>query len=126
MNVVASGGAAWRPRDELYGNIYDHMQLRFRLRQRSPPEQPLPPVSAAAPYNNVSDLIVGAKGRSNGTDMGTKGINPYVQEHIELIDSILGAGPYVNQSMPVAESTLTASWRANRPTRARRSPGTRS
>ena len=27
--VVASGGAAWRPREALYGNIYDHMSSDF-------------------------------------------------------------------------------------------------
>jgi myo-inositol 2-dehydrogenase/D-chiro-inositol 1-dehydrogenase len=58
-------------------------------------------------YNNVSDLIVGTKGRSTGTDLGTKGISAYVQEHINMVDSILGRGPYVNQSVPIAESTLT-------------------
>jgi myo-inositol 2-dehydrogenase/D-chiro-inositol 1-dehydrogenase len=51
---------------------------------------------------------VGTKGRSNGLDLGTKGINPYVQEHIDLIRSITGAGPYINQGMRVAESTMTA------------------
>jgi len=31
-----------------------------------------------------------------------------VQEHIEMIKSITGAGPYINQGMRVAESTMTA------------------
>ena len=29
VEVVASGGAAWRPREEEYGNIYDHMSADF-------------------------------------------------------------------------------------------------
>src|ERR1019366_3453268 len=29
VSVVASGGAGWRPREELYGNIYDHMTSDF-------------------------------------------------------------------------------------------------
>jgi hypothetical protein len=58
-------------------------------------------------FRNVSDMIVGAKGRSTGIDLGTKGISAYVQEHIDMVDSILGRGPYVNQSAPIAESTLT-------------------
>ena len=41
-------------------------------------------------------------------DMGGKGINPYVQEHIDMIKSIRGDGPYLNFSLPIAESTLTA------------------
>ena len=45
VKVVASGGAAWRPREELYGNIYDHMSSGFHLSQRRAPEQPLPAIS---------------------------------------------------------------------------------
>ena len=58
-------------------------------------------------FSNVSDLVVGTKGRSTGIDLGGKGINPYVQEHIDFVDSIQGRGPYINQSIPIAESTLT-------------------
>jgi myo-inositol 2-dehydrogenase/D-chiro-inositol 1-dehydrogenase len=57
---------------------------------------------------NISELIVGTKGRTNCKDLGTKGINPYVQEHIDMVNSILGRGPYINEGMPVAESTMTA------------------
>jgi hypothetical protein len=31
-----------------------------------------------------------------------------VQEHIDMIKSITGVGPYINQGMRVAESTMTA------------------
>jgi myo-inositol 2-dehydrogenase/D-chiro-inositol 1-dehydrogenase len=41
-------------------------------------------------------------------DRGGKGINPYVAEHVAMIRSITGAGPYINQGMKVAESTMTA------------------
>jgi predicted dehydrogenase len=105
--VVASGGAAWRPREELYGNIYDHMSSDFTY----PNGVHLSSNCRQYPkgvYTNVSDSIVGTKGRSNGMDMGEKGINPYVQEHINMIRSIRGDGPYLNYSLPVAESTLTA------------------
>jgi predicted dehydrogenase len=107
VKAVASGGAAWRPREELYGNIYDHMSTDFTYANgvhmssycRQYPK---------GVYNNVSDLIVGAKGRSDGMDMGAKGINPYVQEHINMVKSIRGDGPYLNLALPIAESTLTA------------------
>jgi predicted dehydrogenase len=107
VKVSASGGAAWRPREELYGNIYDHMSSDFTYANgvhlsshcRQYPK---------GVYTNVSDMIVGAKGHSNGMDMGTKGVNPYVQEHINMIRSIRGEGPYLNYSQPIAESTLTA------------------
>jgi predicted dehydrogenase len=107
VKVVASGGAAWRPREELYGNIYDHMTSDFTY----PNGVHLSSQCRQYPkgvYTNVSDMIVGAKGRSNGMDMGDKGINPYVQEHINMIRSIRGDGPYLNYSLPIAESTLTA------------------
>ena len=29
VKVIASGGVAWRPREELYGNIYDHLTADF-------------------------------------------------------------------------------------------------
>jgi len=104
--VVASGGAAWRPRAALYGNIYDHMTSDFIY----PNGVHLSSACRQYPrgtFNDVSDLIVGTKGRSTGIDLGTKGINPYVQEHINFVDSIQGRGPYINQSIPIAESTLT-------------------
>jgi len=107
VKVVASGGAAWRPREELYGNIYDHMSSDFTY----PNGVHLSSHCRQYPkgvYTNVSDTIVGAKGRSNGMDMGAPGINPYVQEHINMIRSIRGDGPYLNYSVPIAESTLTA------------------
>lgn len=104
--VVASGGAAWRPRQPLYGNIYDHMVSDFtyangvRLSSHCRQYQ-------RGSFSNVSDLIVGTKGRSTGTDLGAKGINAQVQEHIDMVNSIQGRAPYVNQAMAIAESTLT-------------------
>jgi len=55
-------------------------------------------------YTNVSELVVGSKGRSTCNDMGTKGENPYVQEHMDMVKSIRGQGPYINQAMTVAET----------------------
>jgi predicted dehydrogenase len=104
--VTASGGAAWRPREPLYGNIYDHMVSDFvypnGVRLSSHCRQ-----YRRGAFNNVSDLVVGSKGRSTGNDLGTRGINPQVQEHIDMVASITGRGPYVNQSVAIAESTLT-------------------
>jgi predicted dehydrogenase len=105
--VVASGGVAWRPRTELYGNIYDHMSSEFEY----PNGVRLSSVCRQYPrglFYNVSDLIVGSKGRSTGNDLGEDDINSQVMEHIKLVDSILGRGPYLNESRHVAEATLTA------------------
>jgi predicted dehydrogenase len=104
--VAASGGAAWRPREPLYGNIYDHMVSDFvypnGVRLSSHCRQ-----YRRGAFNDVSDLIVGSKGHSTGNDLGTKGINSQVAEHVRFVNSILGTGPYVNQTVAVAESTLT-------------------
>jgi predicted dehydrogenase len=104
--VVASGGAAWRPRQPLYGNIYDHMVSEFTYANGVRLSSHCRQYQRGA-FNNVSDLIVGTKGRSTGTDLGAKGINAQVQEHIDMVNSIQGRAPYVNQAMAIAESTLT-------------------
>jgi len=106
VSAVASGGVAWRPREELYGNIYDHMSTEFVY----PNGVRLASYCRQYPqglFRKVDDLIVGTKGRSNGIDLGTKGLNPYVQEHINLIKSIRGDGPYLNEAPRVAEATMT-------------------
>ena len=51
--------------------------------------------------------VTGTKGKSTCADLGEKGIDPYVQEHINLLDSIRG-GEYRNEGIRTAESTLTA------------------
>ena len=106
VEVVASGGAAWRPKEEIYGNIYDHISADFvypnGVHMSSYCRQ-----FKRGLHTNISELVVGSKGRSNCKDRGTKGIDPYVQEHIDMVKSIRGQGPYINHGMPVAESTMT-------------------
>ena len=108
--VVASGGAVWRPRTEIYGNIYDHVSADFTYAngvhmssycRQYPNQQQI--------ARNISELIVGTKGRTKCNDLGSgdRGENPYVQEHIAMVKSILGTGPYVNDGQTVAESTMT-------------------
>jgi predicted dehydrogenase len=108
VKVRASGGCAWRPREEIYGNIYDHISAEFVYPNgvilsshcRQYPRQ-------EGMYMNVSELVVGTKGRSNCRDMAKGGNDPYMQEHIAMVDSIRGDGPYINHAMAVAESTMT-------------------
>ena len=107
VKVFASGGAAWRPRTEIYGNIFDHIDADFTyengVHMSSHCRQFRRPT-----YTDVSELIVGTRGRTNCKDMGPKGgEDPYVQEHIALVKSIRGQGPYINDGMAVAESTMT-------------------
>jgi len=105
-SVIASGGTAWRPREELYGNIYDHLSADF-IYPNGVCMNSICRQYPKACYKKVWNTVVGAKGRSDGADMGSKGIDPYVQEHVRLVNSIRGDSAYTNDGMTVAESTLT-------------------
>ena len=117
--VRASGGAAWRPREEIYGNIYDHIVAEYiypngvimHSHCRQYPTATRPGTAGfdytQGIHTNISELVVGTKGRSNCRDMGRGGNDPYMQEHIAMIDSIRGDGPYINHGIRVAESTMT-------------------
>jgi predicted dehydrogenase len=102
--VVASGGTAWRPKEVLYGNIFDHIGADFEypngVRMSSYCRQ-FPRGSA----ENVSEIVVGSKAR--WTLDQAKGAPGYVNEHTKMMKSIRGDGPYVNEAMTVAESTMT-------------------
>lgn len=107
-SVVASGGAIWRPREKLYGNIYDHVHadfvyangVRMSSHCRQYPDRKV---------RRVNELVVGTRGRSTARDLGTPSkTSPYVQEHIDMVASITGSGPYKNQALAVAYSTMTA------------------
>lgn len=108
VKVVASGGAAWRPKEEIYGNIFDHISADFEYAngvhmssycRQYPQDEEI--------HRNISELVVGTKGRSNCKDMGATGPRDYVAEHTALANSIRGDGPYINHAMVVAESTMT-------------------
>lgn len=111
MKAVSSGGAVWRPENRLYGNIFDHFATDFEfangVRMSSHCRQ-FPNSGQDGGVRRVSELVVGTKGRSNCRDMGEPGTNPYVQEHIDMVRSILGSGPYQNRALEVANSTMTA------------------
>ncbi len=107
VEVVASGGAAWRPREEEYGNIYDHCSADFTYADGTHMSSYCRQYNNAA--GNVSERIVGTKGviDSNALRGVKPPFDPYVQEHMDLVNSILGKGPYINETQEVAESTLT-------------------
>jgi predicted dehydrogenase len=107
VECMATGGAAWRPREEEYGNIYDHLAADFiypngvhmSSRCRQYPNLP----------QNVSERIVCGKATVDSSALRGARLpfDPYVQEHIDMEKSIQGKGPYINEAMAVAESTMT-------------------
>lgn len=114
VRAVGMGGRQVRT-SPAFGHIFDHFAVEYEY----------PNGVRVASYcrqiegceNNVSEAIVGSKGTwsSNGYRFAGaskfrfrgKEINPYVQEHIDLIESIR-AGKPLNELKTVAESTLTA------------------
>jgi predicted dehydrogenase len=102
--VTASGGAAWRPQDEVHGNIFDHIYADFEypngVKMASHCRQ-----YPRGSWQRVDEEVAGSKGRMRLNQ--TRGGPGYVNEHTKMMKSIRGDGPYINESMPVAESTLT-------------------
>lgn len=114
VKAVGSGGRQVRI-DPSFGHIFDHFAIEFTYdngvithsycRQQD------------GTVANVSERIVGTKGVSNanGTITGenawrrprTDDLNPYVQEHKDLIASIRSGKP-LNEGKRIAETTLTA------------------
>jgi predicted dehydrogenase len=112
-NIVAMGGRQVRVAPE-YGNIFDHFAVEFEY----------PDGMRVASYcrqtkgcaERVEERLVGTKGVAFGYGE-IKGpqpwkfegeeVNPYVQEHADLIASIRSGKP-LNEGRQVAESTLCA------------------
>jgi predicted dehydrogenase len=105
--VISSGGAAWRPREEMYGNIYDHHDSDFIY----PNGVHLHAYCRQYPRNcpsRVGTSFTGTKGKSNGYDLGAnRHQSTFVEEHIRMMKSIRGEAPYLNEGMIIAEGTMT-------------------
>jgi predicted dehydrogenase len=104
VKVSASGGAAWRPQDEVHGNIYDHISADFEYANGVKMTSYCRQYPRGA-YQQVNEIVAGSKGRM--TLIQTRGGPGYWNEHTKLYKSIRGEGPYINEGMAVAESTMT-------------------
>jgi len=109
VEVVASGGASWRPREEEYGNIFDHIHADFVYPNGVHMSSHCRQIPGRGIAQNVSERIVGSKGVIDSASLrgNRAAVDPYVQEHMDMVNSVLGKGPYLNESMAVAESTMT-------------------
>ncbi len=112
-NVMGMGGRAARTAPE-YGNIFDHFAVEYEYPNGVRVLSMCRQTKGAA--ERVEERIVGTKGVawSSGRITGEKPwqldgdeVNPYVQEHIDLIASIRKGAP-LNEGRQVAESTLCA------------------
>jgi predicted dehydrogenase len=115
VKAVGVGGRQQRT-DPAYGHIYDHFAIDFEYPNGAHITSMCRQIDGAASF--VGEHFIGTAGNSDGhtfiegktpfkVDRATPGINPYVQEHADLIASIR-AGQPLNDGRQVAESTLTA------------------
>jgi predicted dehydrogenase len=114
VRALAMGGRQTRT-DPLYGHIFDHFTVEFEYadgrRVMSMCRQ------QAGTASKVGEAFQGTRGRSNAYDTieGAKawkhekltGMNPYVEEHRALVQSIRDGAPR-NEGRQIVESNLTA------------------
>ncbi|MBP1635597.1 MAG: yvaA 1 [Acidobacteria bacterium] len=115
-NVMGMGGRQVRVAPE-YGNIFDHFAVEFEFANGVRVSSMCRQTKGA--NDRVEERIVGTKGVALSTSNSTKitgaapwtfegeEINPYVQEHTDLIASIRGGAP-LNEGRRIAESTMCA------------------
>ncbi len=105
------------PNPEDYGHIFDHFAVDFEYPNGVHVLSECRQIDGCA--NSISEALVGTRGTCrpdrysiNGQRVLTreqdlKAVDPYVQEHTDLIESIR-AGKPINELKNVAESTLSA------------------
>ena len=115
VKAVGVGGRQQRT-DPKYGHVFDHFAVDFEYANGGHVLSMCRQIDGTA--NHVGEHFIGSAGTSDpsGTITGAKAwkhvpktprVNPYVQEHTDLVASIR-AGKPLNELKQVAESTLTA------------------
>jgi myo-inositol 2-dehydrogenase/D-chiro-inositol 1-dehydrogenase len=119
IKATAVGGRQWRT-DPKYGHIYDHFAVDFEYANGARVMSMCRQIDGTS--TRIAEDFTGTKGKALFADRAPsrltgpgawtfartgKSINPYVQEHTDLIASIRSGKPY-NELKQVAESTLTA------------------
>ena len=115
VKALALGGRQARP-NQNYGHIYDHFAVEYEYPNGARMFSQCRQMNGCE--GKVEEGVVGTKGSSNCKDWIRGGdkqllwrfraqdVNPYQQEHQDLIASIR-AGKPLNEAKTVAESTLT-------------------
>jgi myo-inositol 2-dehydrogenase/D-chiro-inositol 1-dehydrogenase len=117
VRAMAMGGRQARTAPE-YGDVYDHFAIEYEY------PNGVRVLAMCRQMDNtayrVSNLVVGAEGQAlmeqftnfyvrgkERWEPGQQWLNPYVEEHRVLIQSIRKGDP-INETRTIAESTLTA------------------
>jgi predicted dehydrogenase len=115
IKALALGGRQARP-NQTYGHIYDHFAVEYEYPNGARMFSQCRQMNGCE--GKVEEAVVGTKGASNCKDwirgadkqlvyrFREQDVNPYQQEHQDLIDSIRVGKP-LNEAKTVAESTLT-------------------
>jgi myo-inositol 2-dehydrogenase / D-chiro-inositol 1-dehydrogenase len=115
VRAVAVGGRQQRVAPK-YGHIFDHFAVDFEYANGARVLSMCRQIEGTA--TRIGENFIGTKGTSDAASRITgatpwqypkpaRSINPYVQEHTDLIASIRAGNP-INELKTVAESTLTA------------------
>jgi len=114
VKALAMGGRQARPNQD-YGHIYDHFAVEYEYANGARVFSQCRQMNGCE--GKVEEAVVGTRGSSNCKDwirssnkdlvyrFRDKDVNPYQQEHQDLIDSIRAGAP-LNEAQAVAESTL--------------------
>ena len=104
--VVANGGRAWKPAEEKYGDIWDNFACDYEYASGARM------LSMSRHWNNsksdVWERVVGTEKESTCGEMGRDRSDPYVNEHIAMLESIRGDRERINDGERTAYATLTA------------------
>jgi myo-inositol 2-dehydrogenase / D-chiro-inositol 1-dehydrogenase len=110
--VFASGGRVWKnaPR---HGDLWDHFSCDYTYDVGGRDVHVFSMCRhwdgcERGDHGGVFEEAFGTKGSTLCHQLGERGTGAYVQEHIDLVNSITGEGPYLHEGVRVAESTLTA------------------
>ncbi|MGH7971965.1 MAG: Gfo/Idh/MocA family protein [Limisphaerales bacterium] len=115
IKAFAMGGRQARP-NQNYGHIYDHFAVEYEYENGARMFSQCRQMNGCE--GKVEEAVVGTKGTSNCHDriqsndkqllyrFREQDVNPYQQEHQDLMDSIRSGNP-LNEAKAVAESTLT-------------------
>lgn len=114
VKALALGGRQARP-NKNYGHIYDHFAVEYEYANGARMFSQCRQMNGCE--GKVEEAVMGTKGSSNCKDwirptegqlwrFRTGEVNPYQQEHQDLIESIRKGEP-INDAQAIAESTLT-------------------
>jgi predicted dehydrogenase len=105
-SVFASGGRTWKPRIEMYGDLYDHFSCDFVYPNGVHMAEYCRHWDGCAGAGGME--IICAKGTSNGQDMSDWKGDITMEEQRNLVKSIRKTGPYLHEGERIANTTATA------------------